>query len=539
MTTTMTMTTEARITARARIVGWMLLLVGLALAGSVAVTWSVLSARLDDRVDGELTHEANKLRSYARNGVDATTGRPPENVSELLTGYLVHNLPDSYETFFSVVDGRPERRSAQRPPARLDNDPAFVAEVAKATRPTYGWATSAAGEVRYAVLPVRMAGDPRRAALVVVQFRDAQRAEVTETTRVLGFTAFGALAVAGLVGWLIAGRVLAPIRLVRQTADQIGESDLTRRLVVRGNDDVAALASTFNRMLDRLESAFAAQRRFLDDAGHELRTPITVIRGHLELMGDDPAEREETRALLMEELDRMNRMVNDLIMLAKADRPDFLTVGEVDLADLTVDVVAKSRGLGDRRWRVGAVAEVRVLGDAQRLTQALMQLASNAVRHTADGDTIEVGSAVRGESVLLWVRDGGPGVAPEDAERIFERFVRGGRGQGAAGDTASGTGDGAGLGLAIVASIARAHGGTAHVESPPGGGARFVLTLPLRPAPAAWADGDVDAEADTLNLRIPASAASAPPPAGAETAPSAQTATYGQAGTYGAAEEGR
>src|SRR5690606_7541120 len=236
MTTTMTMTTEARITARARIVGWMLLLVGLALAGSVAVTWSVLSARLDDRVDGELTHEANKLRSYARNGVDATTGRPPENVSELLTGYLVHNLPDSYETFFSVVDGRPERRSAQRPPARLDNDPAFVAEVAKATRPTYGWATSAAGEVRYAVLPVRMAGAPRRAALVVVQFRDAQRAEVTETTRVLGFTAFGALAVAGLVGWLIAGRVRAPIRLVRQTADQIGESDLTPRLGGRGHD---------------------------------------------------------------------------------------------------------------------------------------------------------------------------------------------------------------------------------------------------------------------------------------------------------------
>src|SRR5690606_4773339 len=150
-----------------------------------------------------------------------------------------------------------------------------------------------------------------------VQFRDAQRAEVTETTRVLGFTAFGALAVAGLVGWLIAGRVLAPIRLVRQTADQIRESDLTRRLVGSGNDDVAALASTFNRMVDRLESACAAERRFLDDARHELRTPIAVIRGHRELMGDDPAEREETRARLMEELDRMNRMVNDLIMVAK------------------------------------------------------------------------------------------------------------------------------------------------------------------------------------------------------------------------------
>ncbi|WP_116026508.1 ATP-binding protein [Thermomonospora umbrina] len=467
--------TEARVTARARIVGWMLLLVGLALAASVLMTWSVLSARLNDRVNDELTHEANKLRGYVRTGVDPATGRPPANVSELLTGYLVHNLPDGYETFFSVVDGRAERRSAQEPMARMDRDTAFVARVAGLRAPSHGWAASPAGRVRYAVLPVRMAGDPRRASLVVVEFRDAQRAEVTETTHVLAITAFGALAVAGLVGWLIAGRVLAPIRLVRQTADQIGESDLTGRLEVRGNDDVAELATTFNRMLDRLECAFAVQRRFLDDAGHELRTPITVIRGHLELMDDDddPAELEETRALLMEELDRMNRMVNDLLMLAKADRPDFLNLGEVDLAELTVDVVAKSRGLAPRRWRVAMVAEVRVLGDGQRLTQALMQLASNAVRHTGEGDTIEVGSAIRDGAVLLWVRDSGPGVAEEDALRIFERFVRVGSGPRPP--------DGSGLGLAIVASIARAHGGAAYVESPSGGGAQFVLDLPLRP----------------------------------------------------------
>ncbi|QFG21940.1 HAMP domain-containing sensor histidine kinase [Actinomadura sp. WMMB 499] len=481
------MTAEVRVTARARIVGWMLLLVGLALAGSVAVTWSVLSGRLNDRVDNELTHEANKLRGYVQNGVDPNTGRRPANLSELLTGYLIHNLPDSYETFFSVVDGRAESRSAQQPLARLDNDRAFVAEAARAKEPTYGWAETAAGDVRYAVLPVRMPGDARQAALVVVEFRDAQREEVGATTRVLGFTAFGALAVAGVVGWLIAGRVLAPIRLVRQTAEQIGESDLTRRLLVRGNDDVAALASTFNRMLDRLESAFAGQRRFLDDAGHELRTPITVIRGHLELMGDDPQERAETRELLMEELDRMNRMVGDLIVLAKADRPDFLDVGEIDLADLTVDVVAKSRGLGDRRWRVGAVAEVRVLGDAQRLTQALMQLASNAVRHTGDGDTIEVGSAVRDGAVLLWVRDTGPGVPPEDHERIFERFVRAGSGPRPV--------EGSGLGLAIVASIAKAHGGTASVHSPLEGGAQFVLDIPLRPV--------IDAGATTVVLPAP------------------------------------
>ncbi|RJL32895.1 sensor histidine kinase [Bailinhaonella thermotolerans] len=444
----------------------MTLLVGSALAGSVFVTWSVLSARLDARLTGELTHEAGKLREYARRA----TG---PDLSEFLSGYLAQNVPDTHETFFSIVDGRAERRSAPDPPARLDRDPGFVATAAAATEPAYGWTESRAGPVRYAVLPVRVSGDGRRGALVVLEFRDPLRAEVTEATRVLALTAFGALAVAGLAGWLVAGRVLAPIRLVRQTADQIGESDLTRRLEVRGNDDVAALATTFNRMLDRLESAFAAQRTFLDDAAHELRTPITVIRGHLELLGGDPGELAETRALLMDELDRMNRMVDDLLVLAKADRPDFLTPGEVDLADLVVEVVAKARGLGQRRWRVGAVAEASVPGDGQRLTQALMQLAANAVRHTGPGDTIEVGSAVRGRTASLWVRDTGPGVAPEDAERVFGRFVRG--------SAVPRAQDGAGLGLAIVASIARAHGGTARVESPPGGGARFVLDLPARP----------------------------------------------------------
>ncbi|WP_207939002.1 sensor histidine kinase [Actinomadura darangshiensis] len=466
-------------TARARIVGWMLLLVALALGAAVFLTWSVQSARLDDRINAELGHEAAKLREFARAGVDPATGRPVSGVRALLTAYLGHNLPDDHESFFSVVDGRADRRSPYPPPARLDHDAAFVARatrIAASGRPASGWADGPAGRVRYAVLPVRMAGDRARAALVVAEFRDLQRDEAEETTRVLGFTAFGALAVAGLAGWLVAGRVLAPIRLVRQTAERIGASDLTRRLEVRGNDDVAALAGTFNTMLDRLEAAFATQRRFVDDAGHELRTPLTVIRGHLELMGDDPAERAETRELLIDELDRMNRIVDDLLVLAKAERPDFLALGEVDLADLTVETVAKARGMASRRWRVGEVAEVRVTADRQRLTQALMQLAANAVRHTGDGDTVEVGSAVRGAGVELWVRDTGPGVADEDTARIFDRFVRAGPGPRRT--------DGAGLGLAIVGSIARAHGGRARVERPPDGGARFVLELPLRPSSA-------------------------------------------------------
>jgi signal transduction histidine kinase len=279
----------------------------------------------------------------------------------------------------------------------------------------------------------------------------------------------------------VAGRVLAPIRLVRQTAERIGESDLTQRLRVTGADDVAALAHTFNHMLDRLESAFTTQRRFLDEVAHELRTPITVVRGHIELMGDGEKERIETQALVVDELDRMNRIVEDLLLLAKAQRPDFLTVGETHLTDLVVEVVAKAGALGDRHWRVAEVSEAIVLVDGQRLTQALIQLAANAVRHTRDGDIVEMGSALRGDRILLWVRDTGPGVDPEDRERIFGHFAQARRIS-----SLDPTGTGIGLGLAIVREIAEAHGGTVRVEDAFGGGAQFVLDLPAR---FPWQEG--------------------------------------------------
>jgi signal transduction histidine kinase len=454
----------------------MVLLVGLALAVSVGLSWRVLLARVDERVNAELAHEAQKLRAFAASATDPRSGRAYTEVGALLERYLQETLPEAEEeAFFSVVAGQPVHRSLGTAPARLDTDPAFVARVAAAREPAYGWADSPAGAVRYAVLPVQVSGDPRQGALVVLEFRDLQRREVTDAVRVLTLVGFGALAVAALASWLVAGRVLAPIRLVRQTAERISSSDLTRRIEVAGNDDVAQLARTFNHMLDRLEQAFAAQRRFLDDAGHELRTPITVVRGHLELMGDDPADRRDTIALVTDELDRMSRIVDDLIVLAKAEQPDFLTLAPVDLADLTVDVVTKARALGPRRWTVASLAEVTVLADGQRLTQALIQLAANAVQHTGDGDSIAVGSAAEGGQVRLWVADSGTGIAPEDRERIFERFARGPEPRPS---------EGAGLGLAIVRTITQAHGGVVRVDSAPGRGATFTLELPARPLPA-------------------------------------------------------
>ena len=461
-----------RLTARARIVGWMLLVAAIALSVAVFATWTILLKRLDDRVNAELENEVEKLRGFVKAQVDARRGRPPDDVSKLLTDYLAVNAPDRWETFFTIVDGAADRITAVAPPVRLDTDEELVRRLAAVDRPTATWGESEAGTVRFAVIPVKVA-DPRPAQLVVAIFYDRQREEIVEAVRVLALTGVAALGLAGAAGWLVAGRVLAPIHHVRQTAERISDSsDLTRRLEVTGNDDVAALAATFNHMLDRLERAFAVQRHFVDDAGHELRTPITVIRGHLELMGDDPDDRVQTLALVTDELDRMNRIVDDLLTLAKAEQPGFLSLERVELADLTVSVVAKARALGPRQWRVEEVAEERVAADRQRLTQALMQLAANAVRHTGEDDVIAVGSAVRDGRVELWVSDSGPGVPPADRERIFGRFVRGG--------PRTGSQEGAGLGLAIVRSIAQAHGGDVRVADADIGGARFVITIPLR-----------------------------------------------------------
>src|SRR5690606_16177523 len=194
------------------------------------------------------------------------------------------------------------------------------------------------------------------------------------------------------------------LRLVRQTAARISDSsDLTRRLDVPGDDDVAALAATFNHMLDRLEQAFAVQRDFVDDAGHELRTPITVVRGHLELMGDSPRDRQETVAIVTDELDRMARIVEDLLVLAKSGQPDFVLTAPVELADLTDDLFAKARALGPRTWRLDGLADGVAALDAQRVTQAVLNLARNAVEHTADGAEIGLGSAMGDDAVRFWV----------------------------------------------------------------------------------------------------------------------------------------
>lgn len=462
------------LSARTRIIGWMMLAVTLALVAQCVIAARVLTERAEAEFDRELAHEGAKLRDYAGRAVDPATGLSYQDVGALLAAYLAEIVPNADETLFSLVDGQPAHRARAEPPARLDTDPSFVARAADLTQPESGTVTSAAGPVRYAVFPVQVEGDPGSGALVVAEFTAPAMERVVATVQVLVVVSLAALALAGLASWLIAGRILAPIRVLRQTAESVRDSDLNQRITVTGNDDVAALAHTFNQMLDRLQIAFTGQQHFLDDASHELRTPITVIRGHLELMSEDPAERSRTLALVLDELQRMNRLVDDLMLLAKAERPDFLDLHQVDVTDLVMEVLSKASALGERQWTVSELTEHTVFADGQRLTQALMQLAVNAVRHTQPGDRISIGVRVLDDRLHFSVADTGTGIAPEDVARIFDRFTR----AGPRSDYGR-PGDGAGLGLAIVASIAHAHDGQVLLDSTPGEGSTFTLDLPL------------------------------------------------------------
>lgn len=485
--------------ARSRIVGWMLLLLSAALAVPTFGITIVWQAELDRQVDAQLLSEADKLRAFARRSRDAYPGERFTTGASLLTAFMAVHRPERNGAFFSVVDGRADYRSPGMPPARLDRDPEVVALMARTADTRIRSLDTSAGTVRYGVVPVQMAGDHTDTRLVLVTFRDRELRQERHMARLLLASGSFALVVAGLASWLVAGRVLAPIRLVRQTAERISETDLTQRLPVRGNDDVAELAETFNHMLDRLSGAFTAQRQFLDEVAHELRTPITVLRGHLELMDEDPdSQRGQTRALLFDELDRMRRIVEDLLLLARAERPDFLSLGQTSLTDLVVDTAAKAQALGRRHWTVAEVADVSVHLDEQRVTQALMQLAANAVSHTGEGDAIEIGSRLWRGRVLLWIADTGPGVAPEDRERIFQCFYQGGN--AVPGRAAPGIG----LGLALVREIAQAHDGVAHVEEAPGGGARFVIDLPaLQPTTeGTHGEQDLDSRGRGKNRRL-------------------------------------
>ncbi|HEY0636732.1 MAG TPA: HAMP domain-containing sensor histidine kinase [Pseudonocardiaceae bacterium] len=459
--------------------GWLMLLMAIVALTVTVVVRNLLLQQVDSQVAQALHQEAREFSGVAESGVDRATGEPFESVHDLLFNHLERQYADDDEVLVGW-NGRQVLHQPHEVPfplhARFD-----VLQPILAAPENTGSVETDAGEMRWVKVPVIGPGDipenADRGVFVVAYFVDRDRDEVARTINTLMLVSLLGLLLAGIAAWMVSGQILAPVRLLHQTAATITEQDLSRRIPVDGNsanDDIAALATQFNAMLDRLEHAFAAQRQFVDDASHELRTPITIVRGNLELMDSvtsDPGERAEVIRLCTDELDRMNRIVADLLVLATSERPDFVRPEAVELTELTSDLFAKIHALGARNWRLEAIGEGTVRLDEQRVTQAVLQLAHNAVTHTRAGDEIRLGTAVLDGAVSFWITDTGPGVHPRDAAKIFERFGRGSGGSDAR--------TGAGLGLAIVKAIAEAHGGTVHLVSVPGEGATFGIELPV------------------------------------------------------------
>ncbi len=302
----------------------------------------------------------------------------------------------------------------------------------------------------------------------------------------------GVLAALAALAWWVVRLGLRPLDHIGATAEAIAAGDLGRRVdQADERTEVGRLGLALNRMLGQIESAFDERRatedrlrRFVADASHELRTPLTSIRGYAELFRRGAADRPEDLATAMrrieEEAARMGVLVEDLLLLARLDQGPTIDRSPVDLARLAADAVNDARAVApERPVTFSNDRPVMVLGDELRLRQVAANLLSNALVHTPAGTAVRVTVAVRGDRAVLEVSDDGPGLAPETAARVFERFYRVDKARSRA------TG-GVGLGLSIVAAIAEVHGGEARLAppTPDRRGATFVVELPLMATPA-------------------------------------------------------
>ncbi|QCX27936.1 sensor histidine kinase [Nocardioides jishulii] len=463
------------VSVRTRLTLTVALLTTFAMLTAGVVIYALEGERRDAALVDEANQQVTELRQLARTGVDPSTGAPFAGAVPLLRTFMQRSVPGPHEMLVGWVDGAAVLRSPSSPHpglTRLDTFTRTVDDLAAGGGSRR--IDTSYGEVLVTVQPV--VGGQERAALVIASFLSDERASLNTllgTYTVVSLLSI--LLITGLAAWQ-SGRLLSPLRELSDAAREITVSDLSRRVPETGNDDVTQLTRTVNEMLERLDTAFVGQRQLLDDAGHELRTPLTVLRGHLELLdASDPEEVAATRDLLLDEVDRMGRLVDDLLILAKSRRPDFLTTAPVDLDDLTRTVLAKARAMAPRHWQLDEVAPVQVVVDEDRITQALLQLVDNAVKHTDPDDTIALGCGVEAGTARVWVRDTGDGIPPEAAETALERFGRVGVRPGD---------EGFGLGLSIVAAIAEAHGGKVVITETEGGGATLVVELPREES--AW-----------------------------------------------------
>lgn len=470
---------------RLRIVAWTFLLTSFIITGLIFTVREVLMNDVGRAANASTESEIAEFRNFAEIGVNPQTARPFETLEGMLGSYVTRQYSGYREQLIGITPNQiifleEQDHYAKTTGYRLHQDREMLTSL-RENPANSGIEQTPAGPVHWGKVAVELQTDEgtETGHLLVLEYVQPELDAVQRTVIIMIWVGVAGLAFALVVSWLIASQITKPIRNLRQVAEHINDKNFSGRVTVKGDDDVAAMSQTFNQMLDRLEEATLTERQFMDDVSHELRTPITIVRGHLELM-DRTEEQEQTLLLVDDELERMGRIVADLLTLAKSERPDFIQPHTTEVSELMISLDSKVQAFAKHRWIISDIAEGEVALDEQRITQAMIQLAANAAQYSPEGSVITIGSEFTGQDserqLKLWVQDRGPGVSPEDASTLFERFSRKNAKNPAIAKQHS---VGAGLGLAIVRSIAEAHGGGVWIAVPEDApGSIFGITLP-------------------------------------------------------------
>jgi signal transduction histidine kinase len=429
--------------------------------------YSLVSYQLRDQLDGVLTEASNRLiastevNSFGNMALITLTDN---DISQMIViqlwdknGQLI-NSSDNRRLFQESID--PNNYETAR---TVFNDV---------------WITTI--HLRVMSVPLQLNGEPIGVLQVGTSLAPIDTTQDTLIS-VLLITLLGGVAIAIVLGGFVIRRALKPLVIAKDTAVQISNADdLSRRIPYKDQgvetDEIGELIKAFNQTLERLEKLFSAQRRFMADVSHELRTPLTVINGNVGLMRRMRKVDEESLDSIEEEVDRLTRLVGDLLLLAQAESGKIpLDIKPVELDALLLEVYQQLRVLaGDRVIvKLADIDQVRVMGDRDRLKQVIINLGANAINYTQNGGLVQLGlSKTKGQARLL-VTDNGPGIAPEDLPHIFERFYRGEKSRTRQQDESS-----FGLGLSIAYWIIAAHGGRIEVSSILGEGSNFCVWLP-------------------------------------------------------------
>lgn len=473
---------------RRRLVALMIVLVALGLAVVDLITLSSLHSYLYGRVDDQLNTASQMVTRFVTRAEQRGFRVTPTALESRVS-------PDIYVEIIDPHGGVLLARSSGSR-SQVDPPPVLPRHLSHHTAPSSsGQGTDPSTRSgftvgsehgrgpQYRVLVTSLPGQ----TLVVATPLTLEDATLTSLRNIELAVSAGLLVALTVMMTVIIRFGLRPLEDMARDADAIAAGDLARRVKPsEGDGEVARLGRALNGMLSQIEVAFSQRasseerlRSFLADASHELRTPLTSIRGYAELLRkgalEDGISRDRALVRIEREAARMGELVGDLAVLAREGEEPELSRSRVDLAAVAAEVVADARTMDARRpIEMTTSGEVAVAGDGARLEQMVHNLVGNALSHTPAGTPVEVGVTRRGESVLLSVRDRGPGMTPEQASHVFDRFYRGDD------DRRDG---GSGLGLFIVASLARSFGGRATVDTSVGGGATFEVVLP------AYADG--------------------------------------------------